>query len=332
MLQITLYTRPGCHLCEQVKEDLSKLQTKYPHQLTEINIETNADFQRKYALEIPVLQIGPYTLKAPIELDTLEVALAAASDRKTQIASLQSGGAATVSVQQKGWNKADEIVYWIARHYLAVINTIVLIYLSLPFLAPILMKANLTTPARVIYNLYGVVCHQLAYRSFFLFGEQLVYPREAAGLEGLKSYSQVTGLPEVNSAEVILQARKFVGNDLLGYKVALCQRDVAIYFGILLFGVLFSLFRNLKSLPWFIWILLGLVPIGLDGVSQLLSQPPFGFFPFRESTPYLRVLTGFSFGFMTAWFGFPSVEESMSETRMVLYQKKVRYQQLKQLK
>lgn len=324
MLQVILYSRPGCHLCEQVKEDLTRLQARYPHQLTEIDIETNAELHQSYALEIPVVKVGPYTLKAPIKNEELMVALAAATDRKNQIESLGVGS--SLSDQHRSWGKADQTVYWIARHYLAVINLIVLVYVSLPFVAPLLMKAKLEPPARVIYSLYGVVCHQLAYRSFFLFGDQIVYPRAIAGLEGLKSYSQATGLPEVNSAEAIILARQFVGNEDVGYKVALCQRDVAIYLGILAFGIVFIFLRNIKSLPWYIWILLGIVPIGLDGISQILSQPPFAFLPLRESTPLLRVLTGFAFGFFTAWFGFPSVEESMSETRKILYTKKMRLQ------
>jgi uncharacterized membrane protein len=325
MLQLTLYTKKGCHLCEQVKEDLAGLQDQYPHQLTEIDIEENDDFYRLYAIEIPVLQIGPYTLKAPIQKTDLAITLAAAAHRKGQIESLD--GKPKVSGELHRWGRADQIVYWIAQHYLKMINLIVLFYVGLPFLAPVLMKTNLTPPARAIYNLYGVVCHQLAYRSFFLFGQQIVYPRELAGLEGLKSYAQATGLPEVNSAEAILLARQFIGNEQVGYKVALCQRDVAIYLGILVFGLIFSLNRDFRSLPWYIWILLGIVPIGLDGISQIISQPPFNLIPFRESTPYLRVLTGFAFGFFTAWFGFPSVEESMADTRKILYTKKLRLHQ-----
>jgi uncharacterized membrane protein len=61
-----------------------------------------------------------------------------------------------------------------------------------------------------------------------------------------------------------------------------------------------------------------MLPIGLDGFSQLLSQPPLNFFPYRESTPFFRSLTGFLFGFTTAWFGYPMVEESMAEARQVL--------------
>jgi uncharacterized membrane protein len=82
---------------------------------------------------------------------------------------------------------------------------------------------------------------------------------------------------------------------------------------------------RLKSIPWYLWLALAIVPIGLDGFSQLLSQPPLSFLPYRESTPFLRVLTGFMFGFFTAWFGYPMVEESMRDTRKLMEDKRQRF-------
>ena len=41
----------------------------------------------------------------------------------------------------------------------------------------------------------------------------------------------------------------------------------------------------------------------------------------RESVPLLRVLTGALFGFATAWFAFPYMEESFSETRQFFIKK-----------
>ena len=35
----------------------------------------------------------------------------------------------------------------------------------------------------------------------------------------------------------------------------------------------------------------------------------------HESTPLLRVLTGAAFGWFTAWFGIPTIEESVSDSR-----------------
>jgi len=52
--------------------------------------------------------------------------------------------------------------------------------------------------------------------------------------------------------------------------------------------------------------------------SQIPIQAIASVLPYRESTPFLRVLTGFLFGFGTAWFGLPYVEQSMRETRDLL--------------
>jgi uncharacterized membrane protein len=83
----------------------------------------------------------------------------------------------------------------------------------------------------------------------------------------------------------------------------------------------------MKSLPWYLWIIFGILPIAMDGLSQLLSQPPLNVFissdllAYRESTPFLRSLTGFLFGFTTAWFGYPLVEETMADTRRYIKDK-----------
>ena len=72
-------------------------------------------------------------------------------------------------------------------------------------------------------------------------------------------------------------------------------------------------------------MLIGLIPIGLDGFSQLFSQIEWpwlsSILPYRESTPFLRVLTGGLFGLAVAWFTYPLIEESMSETRQFFIKK-----------
>lgn len=316
MLIVTLYTRPDCHLCEQAKADLEALQARFPHQLTEIDVDSTPELRQTYGFEVPVVEIGPYTLKAPIAQQELALTLGAARDRLRHIAQLDQDAEQLGSVK---WTKADGFTHWISNHYLAFFNLIVLLYLGLPVLAPVLMNAGYTAPAKVIYRLYSGVCHQLAFRSYFLFGEQAVYPRAAAGLEGLLTLQQATGLDEGDNGAALLAARRYVGDPQIGYKIALCERDVFIYGAILFFGLVFAATgRKLPPLPWYLWIGIGMLPIGLDGVSQLLSQPPFNFIPYRESTPFFRSLTGFLFGFTTAWFGYPMVEESMADARNVM--------------
>jgi len=245
--------------------------------------------------------------------------LSAARDRQSQLGKLPQ------KTRAVGPGFVERASHWLSKRYLLLLNFVLFLYVGLPFLAPVLMNAGYPQLARPIYTVYGAVCHQLAFRSWFLFGEQPVYPRAAAGVEGLQSFQQATGIQE-EGADSLLDARSFIGNEQVGYKVAFCQRDVAIYGGMLVFGLLFMLTnRRLRPLHWTLWLLIGLAPIALDGFSQLFSQiPGLDFISFRESTPLLRTLTGFLFGFTTAWFGFPLLEESMTETRVAAATKRIR--------
>jgi uncharacterized membrane protein len=318
MISVTLYSKDDCHLCEEAIQDLGDLQEVVPHKLEIINIEGNLDLEKKFGSVIPIIEVGPYRLKAPFTRQEIEITLKAAAEREKSIAEIDKKVAAGAVNLPVKITRTDRFSYWISRHYMFVLNSLVILYVGLPFLAPILMSSGYTRPASVIYRFYGLVCHQLAFRSWFIFGDQPAYPREAAGVDNLLPYNIATGMNEDDE----LSARQFIGNQSVGYKVALCERDVAIYGGILLFGLIFSVTgRKIKPLPWYLWLMVGIIPIAIDGFSQLLSQPPLNMFPYRESTPFLRSLTGFLFGFTTAWFGYPIVEESMQDVRRYYGQK-----------
>lgn len=321
MITVTLFTRNGCHLCEQAKADLDALQTSIPHRLVEIDIESDPVLFKKYLTEIPVIEVGPYRKAAPFTRQDLQVTLSAARDRLDSLERIGADDYRARVLRGQQISGADRFSFWLSRHYLLLLNFIILLYVGFPFLAPVLMKAGLAAPARVIYAAYSPLCHQLGFRSMYLFGEQMVYPRALAGMQGLKTFGEATGIDEFN----LWAARTFVGNEQVGYKVALCERDVAIYLSMVLFGVVYAATgRRLPKLHWMLWVLLGLGPIGLDGFSQLFSQALPGLesiLPMRESNLILRLLTGSLFGFMTAWFGYPYIEDSMRETREVLVKK-----------
>ncbi len=81
--------------------------------------------------------------------------------------------------------KTDRFSYWLSKNLMVVINLIIFIYVGLPFLAPVLMKANAVGPARVIYAIY----RRYATNWVFDHGsclEQLYYPRDLAGIPGIK--------------------------------------------------------------------------------------------------------------------------------------------------
>lgn len=322
MLTVTLFARKDCQLCEQARADLQSLQDEIPHQLVEIDIESDASLLKTYLVEIPVVEAGPYRLKAPFGLPELRMTLGAAHDRRNHLEQLSDPEYRRRSENARSMSGADRFSMWLSRHYLWLVFGLFLLYVGLPILAPALVKANLPTPARVIYAAYSPLCHQLGFRSLYLFGPQTFYPRAAAGVDGLVSFEQATGVSEND----LWAARQYLGSEEVGYKTALCARDVAIYGAIVVFIVIYGLTgRRLKPLHWTLWLLLGIVPIGLDGFSQLFSQvgiPGINeLIPYRESTPFLRTFTGALFGFMTAWFGLPYVEESMQETRQLLVKK-----------
>ncbi|HLF73332.1 MAG TPA: DUF2085 domain-containing protein [Anaerolineales bacterium] len=328
MLTVTLYTRKDCHLCDRVRADLGSLQGKYPHRLVEIDIDTDPALQKAYLVEIPVVEVGPYVLKYPFDRQKLTMTLGAARDRRTQLDKLGRADHHERVRRGQQISSGDRIMHWISRHYLAVLNVFMLMYFGLPILAPVFMKAGVSLPANVIYAVYKPLCHQFGFRSFFLFGEQAYYPLQEAGIPGVKSFEQATGLLDVRdpASTSRLQARQFTGNETVGYKLALCERDMAIYGAILLFGIVYALTgRRIKPLHWMLWILAGMGPIGLDGFSQLFSQMEWtwlaSIIPYRESTPFLRLLTGGLFGFATAWFAYPAMEQSMSETRQFFVKK-----------
>ena len=324
MIEVILFSREDCHLCEQAKTELDALQTEIPHHLTIIDVDSDPKLQKQYGFNVPVVSAGPYHVSAPITRQDLIITLKAAQQRENQITQVDGSIENKKQLVKLTWTKSDQFSAWISKHYLAVFNIFVGFYLGIAFLAPVLMKVGATTPATLIYRAYGAMCHQLAFRSWFLFGEQPAYPRSTARIEGLITYDQATGMDEND----LWAARRFTGNDIVGYKVSLCERDVAIYSGMLLFGLIFGVTRRrLHALHWVIWLAIGIVPIGLDGMSQLISQLPIiNVIAFRESTPFLRTLTGGLFGVMTAWFGYPLVEESMRDTRFYLESKLKRIQ------
>jgi len=301
-MRVTLYGRPGCQLCDEVRRELSELQAESPHELVEVNIESDATLLSRYMEQIPVVVTGPYTLRAPIARSDLRVTLRAAASA-SPVAAPSTNHASAVRVNRG--------LLAISRHWLAVFNLLILVYVGLPFVAPVLMHAGQERAARWIYKAYSPLCHQWAFRSWFLFGPQAAYPRSTAGT-GLVPLGEATGVDEND----LIAARSYLGSPQVGWKVALCERDVAIYGGLLLGGLIFAVVRRrLRPLPIWAWLFFGILPVALDGGSQLLSAFPFVPWEVRESTPFLRTLTGLLFGLSNAWLAYPYVEESMGETR-----------------
>src|SRR5689334_17043376 len=57
-VQIEIYSRPGCHLCDDAKEVVERLQRRFPFSLRIVNIETDVELEKAYGEQIPVVFIN----------------------------------------------------------------------------------------------------------------------------------------------------------------------------------------------------------------------------------------------------------------------------------
>lgn len=316
VLHVRIFIREKGDLCKKALDALYALQKEIPLQVTEINIDLDPDLQKEFGERVPVIRTGPFTLEAPFEDEEIRLHLLSARDSLNQ--KKEDLGEKFNSLQNKknNFSKADQFTYWYSKKYLLVINLFLAFYIGIPFLAPILERSGYTDFSRLIYKAYRFTCHQLAFRSFFLFGDQPIYPRETAGIEGYETFFEATEIDERN----IIEAQNFIGDDQIGFKVAFCERDLGIFAAMLLYGIYFSITgRKAKQIP-FIWvIIIGFIPIGIDGFSQLLPELPFfTLWDLRESTPILRLLTGSILGVMLGRYGYPLFEDTMRQTRTAL--------------
>jgi uncharacterized membrane protein len=168
----------------------------------------------------------------------------------------------------------------IGRYWLPALMALLVLVLAGGVAAPLLAALGFVDAADGVYRLYALTCHQWAFRSFFLMGEQAVYARAQLEALGVDPYHAV-------------------GESGLGWKMAFCERDLAIYAGLLGAGVWFARHRNIAPLGLGMYALL-CVPMAIDAGTQFLGA--------RESTWELRIATGLLFGVASAWLLYPRID------------------------
>lgn len=197
-------------------------------------------------------------------------------------------------------------------------------FIGLPFLAPVLMQIGWRTTGIAIYSIYSLLCHQLPERSYFLFGPQFTY-----SLAEIQTAWQNTTNP--------LILRQFIGNSGMGWKVAWSDRMISLYSSIWFFGLVWwPLRRKIKPLAWWAFGLI-ITPMAIDGLTHLVSDLAGIGLGFRDSNIWLvtltssifppafyagdawgsfnsimRLVTGLLFGLGVVWFGFPYLDQTLS--------------------
>lgn len=241
-----------------------------------------------------------------------------------------------IESRDRSWSgaaKLNRAVYALDRNWFLLAISLLLLWVGLPWLAPVFMKLGWEVAAKAIYTIYSFQCHQMPQRSFFLFGDKAMY--------ALEDIQRVW-----NGGTNPLVLRQFVGNSEMGYKVAWSDRMVSAYGGIALAALLWWPFRNkLKPLPLLGFGLLSL-PMAIDGSSHFVSDIaglgqgfrytnewlavltnnalPDSFYvgnALGSFNSWMRLITGFLFAAGLVWFAFPHLRESFDRQSERIAQK-----------
>ena len=74
--QVVLYTRPGCHLCDDARAVLLEARARTPFDLREVDIESSDSLLREFGVRIPVVVIdGSEAFEYTVDPGELEASL-----------------------------------------------------------------------------------------------------------------------------------------------------------------------------------------------------------------------------------------------------------------
>ena len=54
---MTLYGKPGCHLCDDAREVVERVRAEHPFELREVDVSLDVELNRVYGERIPVLEL-----------------------------------------------------------------------------------------------------------------------------------------------------------------------------------------------------------------------------------------------------------------------------------
>ncbi len=155
-----------------------------------------------------------------------------------------------------------------------------------------------------LYSVFSTTCHQKLSRSLCLF----------SGSGGYWIADCTTQTGEFVTERIDRALTRVESEEGVGYKMPVCARDLGLYGAMLLGGIAYPLARRLedKGLYPAIFLVIALIPIGLDGGVQLISET--GLLPFvYESTNTIRLITGAIAGFAAAFYAIPLLVNFVSK-------------------
>lgn len=55
---VTIYSRPGCHLCDEAKANILSARAELDFDVEEVDIDSDPDLRERYGYDIPVVFIN----------------------------------------------------------------------------------------------------------------------------------------------------------------------------------------------------------------------------------------------------------------------------------
>jgi uncharacterized membrane protein len=207
-------------------------------------------------------------------------------------------------------------ILWLAQHWLAVFNSFFLLYVGLPFLAPVLLANGYAGAANAIYGFYRSACHQLPSRSYFVLGEQVaVCHRDVAiygaFLVGGLGYNFVR--PHLKPPQlrwyvfalwpIALDAGMQLASDWLYNGVSM---GALWAIGLIALGLTSAILRYFKYLTWHSFLYFSAGPLALIYLKY--------FGPYHSDL-FRRTVSGLIFGLTTVWLAYPYLEDTFRDIR-----------------
>jgi uncharacterized membrane protein len=245
---------------------------------------------------------------------------------------------ATMQQDRQSARLLVRMALWLFEHWTMVFAILLGILVILPFLAPVFMYLGWMGVGQAIYFAYSTLCHQMAQRSFFLFGSQPMY-----------NLAELPLAMSRNEAVNMLTLRDFIGNPGFGWKVAWSDRMVYMFGATWLAAIVFGFVRQRRVIaPLRLTVFIALLlPMGVDGITHLLSDVSGGLAGgFRYNNQWLadltghllptwfyvgdalgsfnswmRFISGVCFGIAIVWLLFPYMDRSFQESAELLHQK-----------
>ena len=174
-------------------------------------------------------------------------------------------------------------------------------------LAPLAALNKWDSVAKWLYNGGKVLGHQWIYRAYCIFDDGgslkiedcIPHGKENVAYiktEYTESSKEWDGMFKYSRTQIGRNRAERVERDgMVGYKFLVCARNTAIFVGLLVAGVtLLMLPGKRHALPNLALLIVGLIPMGIDGTGQLIGL--------WESTNLSRMITGLIAGFALGYF------------------------------